>query len=488
MKNHLHYWALAVLWALASTVVVNAQTHNTKPNIVLIVSDDHGTADLGCYGNEAIHTPNLDNLAAEGVKFTRAYATSASCSPSRSVLLTGLFSHANGQYSLRHGVHGHVYTLPDMLREKGKYYTARIGKFHIGNKEVFGFDKVYGTRNNRNGVAMADSVRNLIENADQRPFFLYFCSADPHRGMGWVEDHPLKPDRFGNREKGFEANKPVHFKESEIEVPSYLPDNPAVRAELAQYYESVARLDYGIGHLFEIIKSAGIWDNTVIIYVSDNGIAFPGAKTNTYEAALKLPCIVKPSKRIKPAISDALVSWVDITPTILDFAGVLDATNDEITEGWRINHDPYKTTQRGLQGRSFKDIVYQNTDQNRDTVFAAHNGHEETMYYPMRVMITRKYKLIWNLAHQLPYPHSGDLWNSSTWQYALQKKEYRGQPIADYTQRPEFELYDLENDPWEQNNLAYDEKYLDIRQQYLQRIKTMQQETNDPWLVKWVHE
>ncbi len=465
-----------------------AQKNKTKPNIILIVSDDHGTADLGCYGNKAIHTPNLDKLAQESTLFTRAYCTSASCSPSRSVILTGLHNHANGQYGLRSKVKGHIYTLPNMLRDAADYYTARIGKFHIGGKEAFDFDKVYNSSAdiNRNGAAMADSVKEIFTRKSQ-PFFLYFCPSDPHRGMGVVEEHPLQPDRFGNKLGGYDQITPVHFNEDEITVPEYLPDNKAVRAELTQYYESVARMDQGIGKLFEYVKEAGIWDNTVIIYISDNGIAFPGAKTNTYEPALRLPCIVKPAKGMQAHSSDALVSWVDITPTILDFAGVLEDVNHEIINSWRINHDPYKSTQKGLQGKSFKQFLYHEATM-PDTVFASHSMHEETMYYPMRVIITDEYKLIWNLAHQIPFPHASDLWSSATWQWAIKEGTYQNAPIKDYTERPEFELYHLKNDPWEQMNLAYEPEYTEIRDTLHQRIRIFQEQTNDPWMVKWVHE
>jgi len=476
---------------LLSTVLfqhTQAQSIKNRPNIILIVSDDHGTADLGCYGNELIHTPNLDALAGEGTLFTRAYATAASCSPSRSVILTGLHNHANGQYGLRSSVKGHIYTLPNMLNDKADYYTARIGKFHIGGKEAFDFDKVYSSSAviNRNCVAMADSVKEMFKKGSQ-PFFLYFCTSDPHRGWGVVEDHPLNPDRFGNKPDGYDHITPLHFNEDEVIVPEYLPDNKAVRAELAQYYESVARMDQGIGKLFQYVKEAGIWDNTIIIYISDNGIAFPGAKTNTYEPALRLPCIVKPAGGMQAHISDALISWVDITPTILDFAGILDEVNHEIRNSWRINHDPYKSTNKGLQGISFKAALY-NDQYLSDTIFASHSMHEETMYYPMRAIITSEYKLIWNLAHQLPYPHASDLWPSATWQWAIAEGTYQGKPISNYTDRPEFELYNLQKDPWEQNNLAYEPAYIPVRQKLHKRIKVFQEQTNDPWMVKWIHE
>jgi N-sulfoglucosamine sulfohydrolase len=470
----------------------NQAGEGARPNILLIVSDDHGTNDLGCYGNEAIKTPNLDKLAEEGIKFTNAYCTSASSSPSRSVILTGLYNHANGQYGLSRlaRVKGHIYSLPDMLKTHANYFTVRVGKFHIGREEIFGFDKVIKTNRiiNRNSAAMADSVKPFIESDSKQPFFIYFCPSDPHRGHGVVEDHPLQPDRFGNRMQGYEGINPVKFSEEDIEVPSYLPDNFAVRAELAQYYESVARLDQGIGKLLNYIRESGKWNNTVVIYISDNGIAFPGAKTNVYEPALKLPCLVKPTKKTTVNTSHAMISWVDITPTILDFAGILEDVRNEILTGWRINHQPYKSAKNGLHGRSFVQALYSNDIEGWDTVYATHNSHEETMYYPMRVIITRKYKLIWNMAHPLPFPHASDLWRSATWQNALEEGTFRGKPVSAYMHRPEYELYDLTNDPLEHHNLAGKEEYQDVINKLKGQVKHFQQETDDPWLVKWVHE
>ncbi len=178
------------------------------PNIVLIVADDHGTGDLGCYGNEAVKTPNLDQLASEGVRFNRAYCTSASCSASRSVILTGLYNHANGHFGHMHHFHhfsayDHVYSLPVLLEETAGYHTGRIGKYHVAPEAVFHFQEVMEA-NQRNPVAMADSCVDFIEKNREHPFFLYFCTSDPHRSAP-MSDEPLAPDAFGNVKGGHEG-------------------------------------------------------------------------------------------------------------------------------------------------------------------------------------------------------------------------------------------------------------------------------------------
>src|ERR1043165_7869622 len=188
-------------------------------NVVLILTDDQGLV-LGCYGKSVIKTPNIDAWAADGTRFTNAFCTTSSCSPSRSVILTGLFNHANGQYGLEHGEHhfrsfDNVKSLPVMLGEAG-YRTARVGKYHVGPPEVYKFDRVLGG-NSRNPVDMAERSRKFLEDKSDQPFFLYYAPNDPHRGAraNWA---PLKPNSFGNEPPGKEPEGvvPVHYKPADV--------------------------------------------------------------------------------------------------------------------------------------------------------------------------------------------------------------------------------------------------------------------------------
>ena len=331
---------------LVAAVLLYAVRIVTAQNVVLFVTDDQGQV-AGCYGNPVIKTPHLDALAADATRFQYAYATTASCSPSRSVILTGLFNHANGQYGLQHAAHhfqsfDDVKSLPALLSAAG-YRTARVGKFHVAPDSVYRFDEAR-PGNPHNPVAMAERCRELIESPSEKPFFLYFCTADPHRGGGQADEIAERPDRFGNKPRGqsYPRIEPVHYEPADVIVPPFLPDTPACRAELAQYYESISRVDTGLGRLIEILKQAGKYDETLIIYISDNGMPFPGAKTTAYEPGLRLPCIVRnPQAKKRGIVSEAMVSWVDITPTILDFAGA------ELPEGVAFH------------GRSFLPILEQ---------------------------------------------------------------------------------------------------------------------------------
>ena len=370
------------------------------------------------------------------------------------MILTGLFNHANGQFGHEHSFHhfrtfDNIQSLPVILSRAG-YRTARWGKYHVGPEEVYKFEEII--KGGGSPAGGAEKCRAVIESENNKPFFLYFCTHEPHR--------PFK--REGSDK----------FKSEDVIVPPYLPDIPECREELAEYYGSVQRSDVGLLELIKILKHSGKWRNTVIIYCSDNGVAFPGAKTTLYEPGMRLPFVVydggAKSKRIK---TDAMISFVDITPTILDYAGV------DITE-------------REFHGRSFRGLVQNGEAEGFDEIYASHTFHEITMYYPMRVVRNRRCKLIWNIAHGLDYPFASDLWASKTWQAVLKRgDEYYGKrKIENYLHRPEFELYDLEKDPHEINNLADDTNYANIFKEMKEKLKVFQQRTKDPWIVKWEYE
>jgi N-sulfoglucosamine sulfohydrolase len=463
--------AIAFLCSVA-TAVANSR------NVVLFVTDDQGL-DAGCYGNSVIKTPHLDALAADGTRFENAYCATASCSPSRSAILTGRYIHANGMYGLEHSFHHfrsfeNLTSLPVVLGKAG-YRTARIGKFHVGPESVYRFEESL-PGNSRSSVEMAENCRELIESDSERPFFLYYCTSDPHRGGGAADELPHKPDRFGNKPHGksYPGVEPVQYDPADVVVPPFLPDTPACRAELAQYYESVSRADAGLGRLVEILKQAGKYDHTLIIYISDNGSPFPGAKASVYEPGIRLPCVARnPASEKRGVVSQAMVSWVDLTPTILEFAGV--------TAPSRMK----------LQGRSFLPILDEENPDGWDEAYASHIFHEVTMYYPMRVVRSGRYKLIWNLAHPLPFPIAGDLWQSATWQNALPNGDdftYGKRTVGDLLQRPEFELYDLESDPHEAHNLAGQPQHQRKLVGLQKKLREFQRRTGDPWELKWARE
>jgi len=443
-----------------------------RPNIILIVADDHGTDAIGAYGNSVIRTPAIDELAEKGTVFTRAHATVSSCSPSRSVLLTGLHNHANGMYGLEHWEHhfssfDSVKSLPVLISEAG-YKTARVGKYHIAPESVYDFDLVLseGAANDmqsmaRSPVEMAQKSKAFIKESKD-PFFLYYATDDPHRAFPF--DTGLKPNKFGNRPESYPGIKEVTYDPENVLVPPFLPDLPEVRAEVAEYYQSVSRVDQGVAALIKILEESGKSDNTIIFYLSDNGIAFPGAKTNLYQSGINLPLIVLDPRAKENGKTDLLVSWTDITPTILDYADI-------------------DTVSTEFQGLSIKDHVRDRKTIPRKAIYGSHTFHEVHMYYPMRMVRTDRYKLIQNFAHKFDFPFALDLEQSPTWKAFLKtdRDKFAGRPVENFLKRPQFELYDLKEDPQELNNLAYNPDYTEIKDDLTIQIHSFMRETDDPW-------
>jgi N-sulfoglucosamine sulfohydrolase len=466
-------------------------------NVILFVTDDMGP-DAGCYGNGVIKTPHLDALAKAGIRMTSAFCTTASCSASRSVILTGMYNHANAQYGHEHSYHhfrtaDNIKSLPVRLTEAG-YRTARIGKLHVGPEEVYKFSQAL-LGNARSPVEMAENCRELIAAKSDKPFFLYFCTADPHRSGGGVKtltpalsqgEREFKADPFGNRPQSYPGISEVKYDPKDVIVPPFLPDTKACREELAQYYQSVSRIDQGLGRLVQILKESGHEDDTLVIFTSDHGIAFPGAKTNLYEPGMKVPMVIRgfqvPGSKFKVqegGIRDAMVCHADLTPTILEFAGVVET-----------GAKPQAAAPK-LQGKSFLPALRDPSAKGYDEVYASHTFHEITMYYPMKVVRTRTHKLLWNIAHPLPFPFASDLWEASTWQDVYQHgpgTTYGKRTVKAYIHRPQFELYDLASDPDEAKNLAGDPGHAKLLEELKGKLKAFQKRTNDPWILKWDYE
>jgi N-sulfoglucosamine sulfohydrolase len=455
---------------------------DTPPNIVLIISDDHGQ-DTGAYGNPVIRTPHLDALAAEGTLFPYAFATTPSCSPSRSVVLSGLHNHRTGQYGLQHAVHHfssyqNIRGLPLLLAEAG-YRTARVGKYHVAPEDVYRFQEVIPGPE-RNPVQMAENAAAFIRGNRAEPFFLYFATSDPHRSgdpsvAGAERGGAVigTPDAFGNRAAGYPGVREVTYRPEDVIVPPWLPDNASTRAELAEYYQSVSRVDQGVGRLVEILKEAGAYDNTLILYMSDHGAAFAGAKTTLYEPGMRSPLIVRhPGAPRRGIRSNAMVTWADITPTLVDLAGATEPEYGQPIELAEIRDQV--PAQHGFHGRSFLPVLWEENPAGWDEVYASHTLHEITMYYPMRVVRDRDYKLIWNLAHGVPFPFAADLWRSAAWQGVYQQggmdARYGVRTVRDYIHRPEWELYDMRGDPHESRNLAADPSYAPVLERYKETI------------------
>ena len=430
-------------------------------NILLLIADDLGRM-AGCYGEPAIRTPNIDALAARGTRFDMAFTSTASCSASRSVIYTGLHTHQTGQYGLHHDYHhfmtfADVPTAPRLLNEAG-YHTGIIGKVHVGPAEVYPWQHREES-GSRDVGWVADRARAYFaaRGADDRPFFLTIGFIDPHRDE--------TRGGFGN--DTFGAADPV-FAPDAVHVPAFLPDLPEVRDELAAYYRSVHRLDRGVGLVLDALADCGLAGDTLVVFLSDNGAPFLNSKTTLFDAGVHLPLIMyRPGQKAGVA-NPNLVSFTDLLPTFLEVAGA------SCPDGKRT-------------GRSLLPILEETVRlPGWDMVFGSHTFHEVTNYWPTRFLRTPRYKYHRNVAWQLDFPFSGDLYGSLSWQGIRRTDPVMigKRPLRDYVRRPPEELYDLDADPEEVSNLAGDPEHEDLLRAFRERMEAWQRSTRDPWLYR----
>lgn len=426
---------------LALPTILQAQD---KPNFVFIIADDVSWNDFGCYGNEFVKTPNIDKLASEGLRFTNAFLTSSSCSPSRCSIISGKYPHSNGAAELHTPLPESQVPFPLLLKENN-YYTAQAGKWHMGPAAHRAFDRYTDKNEYDNGDGGEDNwVRFIKERPKDKPFFFWLASHDAHRTWG--------ADNF------FITHNP-----DSLEVPVYFSDTPETRQDMASYYNEIARFDFYVGKVREELEKQGVLDNTLIIVMADNGRPFPRCKTRVYDSGMKTPFIVYWPNGLKEkgGLTKSLISSIDIAPTILEIAGI----------------DP----PNGFQGESFVPILENPTEEIRNAVFAEHNWHDYEAYE--RMIRTKDFLYVLNKRPNLSNGGPADSKTSATQQSLNQLREKGelapAQADIFMIPRPKEELFDLENDPEQILNVAslsqYQRKLVELRS----RLKNWQMNTGD---------
>ena len=422
-----------------------------RPNIVVFIADDAGM-DYGCYGNPHIHTPNIDALAAKGVRFENAFITSPQSSPSRTSMLSGYFPHTIGTEDLHTPLPDSVKILPAYLKEAG-YRTGIMLKGHIGNTGMSQFDwydegfPLYFQDPVEWETTAVDRFSTFVGNDKDTPFFLWVGFVDPHRVYN---DHPI--------EKKNEPDKVV--------VPPYLIDDAETRRDIADYYDEISRMDTHIGEMMDVLKAKGILENTIVLYLSDNGKPFPRAKGTLYDEGIRTPLIVSWQKKIRPAVQRGLVSSIGLMPTLLRLAGT-------VPPGYTIG--------------DFSSLLFDENAKGNDAVFAERNWHSGDEY--MRCIRTYRYKLIYNAYFDWPLSIPGELMRCSSF-FSLRRaqRENRaaeGQKAIFACPRPVIELYDLYADPNEFVNLAGDPEYTAVGTELLKKLYDWQEKTKDhPWWTR----
>ncbi|XP_074176023.1 N-sulfoglucosamine sulfohydrolase [Rhinolophus sinicus] len=477
-----------VCWALLLALGLCRARRPRPRNVLLILADDGGF-ESGAYNNSAIATPHLDALASRSLLFRNAFTSVSSCSPSRASLLTGLPQHQNGMYGLHQDVHhfnsfDRVQSLPLLLGRAG-VRTGIIGKKHVGPETVYPFDFAYTEENGsvlqvgRNITRIKLLVRKFLQTQDDRPFFLYVAFHDPHRCGHSQPQYGTFCEKFGNGESGMGRIPdwtPQTYDPQDVLVPYFVPDTPAARADLAAQYTTIGRMDQGIGLVLQELRGAGVLNDTLVIFTSDNGIPFPSGRTNLYWPGTAEPLLVSSPEHPQRwgQVSEAYVSLLDLTPTILDW--------------FSIPYPRYaifgsKTVQ--LTGRSLLPAL--EAEPLWTTVFGSQSHHEVTMSYPMRSVHHGQLRLVHNLHFKMPFPIDQDLYVSPTFQDLLNRTA-AGQPtgwykaLHHYYYRERWELYDRRQDPHETQNLAADPRYAQDLDLLRTQLAKWQWETHDPWV------
>jgi N-sulfoglucosamine sulfohydrolase len=431
-----------------------------RKNILLITADDLGPM-LSCYGETRIRTPHLDRLAGSGVRFRTAYVTQASCSPSRSSMFTGLYPHGTGQYGLANtGFQLHEplrqATIPNVLKKAG-YRTGIIGKLHVEPEESFQFDFVQKgqTRNVRDAAARAGE---FMRESGSEPFFLMLNFTDPH-----AQRYPDDAARwfFPAQVDGL-PEKPIAPSDRTV-FPFQGIDSPEQRERVANYYNCVLRVDAGVGMLMEELRRCGKEEDTVVLFVGDHGPPFARGKTSCYEAALRIPFLVRWPGVSKPAVSKALVSTVDLAPTVYDAAGV---------EG------PVK-----MHGRSLRPVLDGGLRGWREYLAGEFHFHGSSPFYPRRAIRDPRYKLIHNLLAGRAKPSTTIDGDSAFRQSRENRYDGTAQRRAfdTFADPPQFELYDLAKDEVEFENLAGKPEVRAVEERMKRALTAWRKETEDPF-------
>lgn len=409
----------------------------SKPNIVIFICDDLNQQDVGCYGNVDVRTPHMNALATEGMRFNRAYAASPICTPSRSVMFTGMYPFHNGAQMNHFTVKPNTPNLPQYLQQLG-YRVVISGKTDVFPLHNFPFERIgeeFGqyapieTRLDRKKETV-NMIAGHFKEKRQQPICLIVAPWVPH--VPWFPNRRFDPDK--------------------LKMPDYLVDTRATRNALASYYQSIEAADSLLGEVMGAIDKVGQKNNTVVMFISDQGAQFPSAKWSVYDQGLRVPLIVRWPGKVKAGeVSDALLSLVDLTPTMVDIGG-----------GKAID---------SLDGESFKGVLLGKQKEHHEYIFAetSMEPHFWYNYTPARTVITKEgYHYIRNYHPGVQFITHIDkveqnAYYFDTWVTAA-KTDAKAKFLLDrYSYHPPEEVYNLNVDRVEFKNLVAGERTSSLR-------------------------
>lgn len=407
------------LWGLLGLSFISVSAAD-RPDLVVFLSDDHTWRDSSVYGSPDIKTPNMDRLAAAGMVFDRAYVASPSCAPSRAALLTGLWPAKNGAEANHSRPRADLKKLPAYLQELG-YELVSFGKVgHYKQTPEYGFDLAKHF-NYHEDIAIPEAVKWLRERKSEKPLCLFVGSNWPH--VPWPENT-----------EGIDP--------ATLVVPPHHVDNAATREWRAKYVAAIGELDRELGLVHDTVREV-LGEDTFFLHTSDHGAQWPNGKWTLYDDGIRTPLIVSWPGRIAPMQrTDAMVSWIDILPTLVEAAG--------------------GGAPADIDGRSFLPVLEGKAAKHRDLIFTTHSGDGNFNVYPMRGVIDEAgEKYIRNLHPEFRFlshvtKNTGDSGYWDSWLDSAVSDPKAREIVRAYQIRPTVELYQTASDPWERDNLAED--------------------------------
>ncbi|WP_048921125.1 sulfatase family protein [Rufibacter radiotolerans] len=444
----------------ASQTAAPSQTAQTaapasRPNIVVFIGDDLGATDIGPYGNKVVQTPNLDKLAKESMLFTRTFAGSPTCGPSRSTLMTGLMPFRHGAHGNHSGVKKGTKSLVQYLQPLG-YKVVIAGKYHIGPEDVFAFERISKTNVPEPGfegksglnwdLNMEPVDTWLSQQPKDQPFLLIVADHSPH--VIWPEKSRYNPQT--------------------IDIPSIHVDTKDTRKSRVRYYEDITKMDGNVGKLLKSLDQHNLAQNTMLVFTADQGPQFPFAKWSLYDYGIQTPMLIRWPGQVKPNTrTGALVSQADLLPTFMEIAG--------------------GTAPANIDGQSFLSVLKGQKDTHHEQVFASHTGDRLMNRSPSRMLRTTRYKYILNLAPENVYhthmdkakDHDGgrEYWDS--WVAKAKTDQHAAAVLQRYHQHPKEELYDLQADPKETKNIAADPQHAKLLAGFRTQLAAWRQQQGD---------
>ncbi|MGY8771203.1 MAG: sulfatase family protein [Pirellulales bacterium] len=405
-----------IFFLLLSTLNLDAAD---LPNLVVFISDDLGRLETSIHGSPDVLTPNIDRIAAAGMLFENAYVASPACCPNRFSLLTGLMPARHGAHPNHSQVKPGTGFLVPTLKSVG-YHVASFGKVAHGRNQFPGCDF-----NSPRPTKMSENViKYFTENVIDGPVCLFVGDRRPH--VAWTKDSIYKPE--------------------DLTLPPTFIDTKETREHWVRYLSDITGMDEEMGRIYDFAQDR-FGDNLIFIFTSDHGGQWPLGKWNLYDSGTRIPLVAVWPNHIKAGKrSNAWVSWVDIIPTLIDLAGG-DAPSD-------------------IDGKSFAPVLLNHKQTHRDKIFTTHTGDGAMNIFPIRSVRIDNFKYIHNLrpnayhtnhSDRLRKDGAGAYWDS--WDEAAKTDPKAAEIIKSYYTRPEFELFDLDKDYLELNNLAGNPKY-----------------------------